>query len=153
MTAFLRILYFILYPVLFTLFVFLYFFKIITFREFLERLGLNKIEKKKEPFIWIHLSSAGEFMTAKKVIKKIHDSGENIFLTYFYRDAGTVAAKSSFISMSQFLPCENFLAYKKIITQYQIKRIIIFETEIWPFLLQTADETYSFISFQCVYIR
>ncbi len=112
-------------------------------REWSERAGFLEIKNKKTkereqtaPHLWIHVSSAGELITALPFIKKylaLHPVP--ILLTVFNRDTLRVAAKHTIFSAVHFLPVENPWAYRKLIQTYRVDKIFFFETEIWPLLL------------------
>ncbi|MFC1504180.1 3-deoxy-D-manno-octulosonic acid transferase [Spirochaetota bacterium] len=135
---FLKAVYILIYPViLLTLFI-LFLLRRVSWIELLERSGIKGGQKKDKQYIWIHLSSAGEFFTAQHVITELKKIEKNIFLTFSYKDMEKICRESALIDACQYMPLENYDAYKEIIRNYNIKKLIIFETEIWPILVDTA---------------
>ncbi|MBL8994216.1 MAG: hypothetical protein JNM63_12815, partial [Spirochaetia bacterium] len=106
-------------------------------REWAERAGfLKNLPRPDKPHLWIHVSSAGELITALPFIKQylaLHPS--EILLTIFNRDTLRIAEKESIFQRIRFLPIENPLAYRRILSRYRVGKVFFFETEIWPLLL------------------
>lgn len=106
-------------------------------REWAERAGfLKDLPEPDKPHLWIHVSSAGELITALPFIKKylaLHPS--QILLTIFNRDTLRIAEKESIFQNVHFLPMENPVAYRRLLARYRIEKVFFFETEIWPLLL------------------
>ncbi|HBE01089.1 MAG: hypothetical protein A2096_08960 [Spirochaetes bacterium GWF1_41_5] len=138
MIFFLRFLFFIFYPVLFSGMLIMAGLKKMAWREFLERAGIRLPGGQVKTGLWVHLSSAGEFFTARKLLNLLSRENNKILLTYFYKDMPENAAASGLCAAHFFLPIENFISFRIIIKRLGIKKLIIFETEIWPLLISEA---------------
>jgi 3-deoxy-D-manno-octulosonic-acid transferase len=87
----------------------------------------------KETCLWVHVSSFGEYNTARGFIGKLHRRfNKPIFLTYYRQDVAPKAAQDNFIYGHHCMPLENYLAYKRLIEKTKPEGVFIFETEIWP---------------------
>ena len=130
--------YSLVFPLIFLLLLCLFFFKVISLQEFLERLGKVPLEKTESSLIWIHVASIGEWNTASNFLSILNKKTKQSFLvTYFNKDinSSSFSLNKSFVKVKTLLPMENPLSFLILIKYYKIKILIVTELEIWPILL------------------
>lgn len=138
----------IIYPFVFSLVLLLsccfFFAGRISFLDFVSKCGyvpLRNIEKRE--YLWLHVSSAGEWNTGKIFAKYLREkSGLPLLITYFNRDIFPVLEEEKVFLSSEcrtiFLPIENIFSFWFIHRHYRVRALIILETEIWPSLILMA---------------
>jgi len=129
---------FLTYPVIVILHLLLWLVGRIDRTGFLEKCGwIRSVPfKTADQCLWVHLSSMGEYNTARHFIKNLHDRYRKpIFLSYYRQDVAVKADHDDFIHCHQCLPLENYLAFQRLIRKVQPAGVLIFETEIWPVFL------------------
>lgn len=95
------------------------------------RLGFFLPKEKKT--ILIHTVSVGEFLAAKRLIKKIIDNYENIYVSTVTLTGREVVLKENFKHI--FFPFDCPFVVEKFINSLKPKIAIIFETELWPYFI------------------
>jgi len=102
-------------------------------------ISLNK-NKKENLKVWFHCSSVGEFLILKELIpiyKKKYKLDRVLISTF--SNSSNILTKNFFYDDEIILfPLDIPIFHKRIIDQFNIKKIIIAETEIWPFMLYEA---------------
>ncbi len=116
----------------------------ISFLDFVSKCGYVPLRNVgRREYLWFHISSAGEWNTGKIFAKYLREkSGLPLLITYFNRDAFPVLEEEKVFLSSEcraiFLPIENILSFWFIHRHYQVRALIILETEIWPSLILMA---------------
>ena len=155
-TFFFSLLFILLYPFLISGFLFCYWLRLINKRNFKYKTSFNpirlhlkenqKLNKKntdshsssKQKWIWIHVSSLGEYKTIQPLLKEI-GKRKKILLTYFNEDMdnyliGLTPKEKSVMDSFFFLPFENPIAYNRILSHYDIDEYWSVEGDLWPVL-------------------
>ena len=104
-----------------------------------ERFGLGATSSKKdrEPTLF-HLASLGEANAASPLIRKLAEEGFPLILTAT-SESGRSALIKSFPGLPvSLLPLDLPGIWEPFWLSRRIRRVILFETEIWPMMLLTA---------------
>ena len=104
-----------------------------------QKLGLN-ISIVENQTIWLHGVSLGEIKILSPLAQKLSDQGQNILITSTTNTGLKELSKNFGNSAIEILPFPYDLgfAHKKIISNYKVSKIILFESEFWPNLLNVA---------------
>ena len=104
-----------------------------------QKLGLN-ISIVENQTIWLHGVSLGEIKILSPLAQKLSDQGQNILITSTTNTGLEELSKNFGNSAIEILPFPYDLgfAHKKIISNYKVSKIILFESEFWPNLLNVA---------------
>jgi 3-deoxy-D-manno-octulosonic-acid transferase len=104
-----------------------------------QKLGLN-ISIVENQTIWLHGVSLGEIKILSPLAQKLSDQGQNILITSTTNTGLEELSKNFSNSAIKILPFPYDLgfAHKKIISNYKVSKIILFESEFWPNLLNVA---------------
>ena len=108
-----------------------------------QKIGNDNFLKEGEEAILIHFSSVGEFNLSQELIEKILESGkkEKIILSVM-TDTGFSAVNKKYSENDNvkvfYFPLDDFFVLRKIYKKYKIKKTIVIETEIWPYLYYFA---------------
>ena len=104
-----------------------------------QKLGLN-ISIVENRTIWLHGVSLGEIKILSPLAQKLSDQGQNILITSTTNTGLKELSKNFSNSAIEILPFPYDLgfAHKKIISNYKVSKIILFESEFWPNLLNVA---------------
>lgn len=104
-----------------------------------QKLGL-KITIVENQTIWLHGVSLGEIKILSPLAQKLSDQGQNILITSTTNTGLKELSKNFSNSAIEILPFPYDLgfAHKKIISNYKVSKIILFESEFWPNLLNVA---------------
>ena len=104
-----------------------------------QKLGLN-ITIVENQTIWLHGVSLGEIKILSPLAQKLSDQGQNILITSTTNTGLEELSKNFSNSAIEILPFPYDLgfAHKKIISNYKVSKIILFESEFWPNLLNVA---------------
>ena len=104
-----------------------------------QKLGLN-ITIVENQTIWLHGVSLGEIKILSPLAQKLSDQGQNILITSTTNTGLEELSKNFSNSAIKILPFPYDLgfAHKKIISNYKVSKIILFESEFWPNLLNVA---------------
>ena len=104
-----------------------------------QKLGLN-ITIVENQTIWLHGVSLGEIKILSPLAQKLSDQGQNILITSTTNTGLEELSKNFSNSAIEILPFPYDLgfAHKKIISNYKVGKIILFESEFWPNLLNVA---------------
>lgn len=104
-----------------------------------QKLGLN-ITIVENQTIWLHGVSLGEIKILSPLAQKLSDQGQNILITSTTNTGLKELSKNFSNSAIEILPFPYDLgfAHKKIISNYKVSKIILFESEFWPNLLNVA---------------
>ena len=105
-----------------------------------EKLGQNYMKQTKAS-IWLHGVSLGEIKILSTLAKRLDDEGHNVLLTSTTNTGRNELEKNFKNSNIKFLPFPYDLnhVHKKIISNYRIKKIVLFESEFWPNLLSQSS--------------
>ena len=104
-----------------------------------QKLGLN-ITIVENQTIWLHGVSLGEIKILSPLAQKLSDQGQNILITSTTNTGLEELSKNFSNSAIEILPFPYDLGFvhKKIISNYKVGKIILFESEFWPNLLNVA---------------
>ena len=104
-----------------------------------QKLGFN-ISNVKNQTIWLHGVSLGEIKILSPLAKKLSNQGQNILITSTTNTGLEELNKNFSNSDIKILPFPYDLefAHKKIIINFKVNKIILFESEFWPNLLNAA---------------
>ena len=104
-----------------------------------QKLGLN-ISIVENQTIWLHGVSLGEIKILSPLAQKLSDQGQNILITSTTNTGLEELSKNFSNSAIEILPFPYDLgfAHKRIISNYKVSKIILFESEFWPNLLNVA---------------
>ncbi|QER42138.1 3-deoxy-D-manno-octulosonic acid transferase [Thermodesulfobacterium sp. TA1] len=102
--------------------------------------------KKSENFssgstIWVHCVSVGEVIALSSLVKRLSNN-HNILISTI-TDTGQKVAKDRFKGLSVeviYLPLDCPFAIKRTLKAFNLKALVISETEIWPNLIHTAAQ-------------
>ena len=106
-----------------------------------QRLGF-KLGKSREDTIWLHGVSLGESKIVIPLAKKIAEQGIKVLVSSTTNTGRKeIENKLSNTSIETIpFPYDLGSIHKKIINQYQVKKIILFESEFWPNLINSSDD-------------
>ena len=97
--------------------------------------------KKKQPRIWFHVSSLGEFEQAKPVIEKIKASRADIeIILTFFSPSGFLTRKSYPLANVLYLPADLPGVAKKWISLIQPDMGVFVKYDLWPGYLRAMHE-------------
>lgn len=99
--------------------------------SFFHRLGFFLPVEKKT--ILIHTVSVGEFLAAKRLIKKLIEKYENIYVSTVTLTGKEVVLKENLKHI--FFPFDYPFVVEKFLNSLNPKIAIIFETELWPYFI------------------
>ena len=106
-----------------------------------QKLGFD-ISSSEKPTIWLHGVSLGEIKILSPLAHKLRNKGQSILITST-TNTGLEELNKNFnnsdIKILPF-PYDCGFAHNKIIANYEIKKIILFESEFWPNLLNAAKK-------------
>ena len=104
-----------------------------------QKLGLN-ITIVENQTIWLHGVSLGEIKILSPLAQKLSDQGQNILITSTTNTGLEELSKNFSNSAIEILPFPYDLGFvhKKIVSNYKVGKIILFESEFWPNLLNVA---------------
>ncbi len=107
-----------------------------------ERFGFIKANKKKDKKrIWIHAVSVGESIAARPVIKRLRQRSDVELFTTTVTDTGQKVMKE-FLKDGEhvfYAPFDIPVAVKRFLNIIEPDLLIIMETEIWPNLINIAN--------------
>lgn len=111
-------------------------------KDYFERFGYIKLNKRLDNSIWFHCASVGEVRSIKSLINIIRQEHKNIGIII---STTTATGKKIAISeinpdISFLLPIENSVAISHIIDITNTKIFFIVDTEIWPNLIRTVSK-------------
>jgi 3-deoxy-D-manno-octulosonic-acid transferase len=108
----------------------------------LEYYGFINYKDYKTSSIWLHCASIGEVRSIKIFINELRRQCPylNIIITTTTMGGKKIAQKEIENAEVFLLPIENVLAIHKIIKKFNIKLLLIVETELWPNLINTASK-------------
>ena len=96
-----------------------------------------KLDVSRERDIWIHCASIGEVNSAKPLIERLRD---RVVITTF-TDYGAERAKKLFKDVPvSVVPFDLKFLTDRFLSSAGIKKLLIYETEIWPSLLSSTIE-------------
>ncbi|MFV5490271.1 3-deoxy-D-manno-octulosonic acid transferase [Acinetobacter sp. ASP199] len=113
-------------------------------QELLERFGPFQTPKNKHA-IWFHVVSVGETNAAQPLIEYYLKSGHPVLVTNTTK-TGQARAKSLFLKepylnlfQAVYLPADQKHLIRDFYQKYQPKLLLLMETEIWPNLIDQAQ--------------
>ena len=96
----------------------------------------SRLEKNKEPSIWIHCSSLGEYEHIKALIPHLKKINKIINITFF-SNSGYINFKDfELISQISHLPLDTKSNMLKFITKINPSMVIISKNDIWPNMIK-----------------
>ena len=114
--------------------------------RFIKKRLFQNIENKNfssKDVILVHMSSVGEFNLSKELIEELLRKGERVLISVM-TDTGYNAVKKAYDSNENveiiYFPLDDLFAIKRIFEKFNIKKVIIIETEIWPNLYYFAQK-------------
>ncbi|MDO4671723.1 3-deoxy-D-manno-octulosonic acid transferase [Falsiporphyromonas endometrii] len=93
-------------------------------------------------YIWIHVSSLGEFEQGRPLIERIKRDypSEKIMLTFFSPSGYEVRKSYELADVISYLPADTILNAKKFLNMVKPKMAIFIKYDFWPcFLLELKD--------------
>ncbi len=112
-----------------------------------KKLGFN-ISGSKSPTIWLHGVSLGEIKILSPLAKKLIDKGESVLIsttTNTGREEVNKVFREKEVSILTF-PYDLGFIYKKIIKKFNVKKLVLFESEFWPNLLNSSPKKLKIMS-------
>jgi len=112
-------------------------------RRFLERYGINSINRKAGKLIWFHCSSVGELMSVIPLVEKFERNKkiDQILLTTTTLSSSKIIKKFYFKKVShQFFPIDNNLIINYFIKHWKPSIFFLCESEIWPNLINNINK-------------
>ena len=129
-----NILYFVLY-----IFLFVYSCFSKRTRIFLRKRLKQNFSELKGEYVWFHMSSVGEVNLSEPLVNKFLSENKQILLTVVTDTGYELAVKKYGDSLSvYYFPLDNILVLRKILSNINLKKLILVETEIWPNLISEA---------------
>lgn len=129
-----NILYFTLYIVLF---VYSCFSK--KTRIFLRKRLKQNFSELKGDYVWFHMSSVGEVNLSEPLVNRFLSENKRVLITVVTDTGYELALKKYGDSLSVFyFPLDNIFVLRKILSNINLKKLILVETEIWPNLINEA---------------
>ena len=114
--------------------------------RFIKKRLFQNIENKNfssRDVILVHMSSVGEFNLSKELIEELLRKGERVLISVM-TDTGYNAVKKVYDSNENvetiYFPLDDLFSIKRIFEKFNIKKVIIIETEIWPNLYYFAQK-------------
>ena len=114
--------------------------------RFIKKRLFQNIENKNfssRDVILVHMSSVGEFNLSKELIEELLRKGERVLISVM-TDTGYNAVKKAYDSNKNveiiYFPLDDLFSIKRIFEKFNIKKVIIIETEIWPNLYYFAQK-------------
>ena len=114
--------------------------------RFIKKRLFQNIENKNfssKDVILVHMSSVGEFNLSKELIEELLRKGERVLISVM-TDTGYNAVKKAYDSNENveiiYFPLDDLFVIKRICEKFNIKKVIIIETEIWPNLYYFAQK-------------
>ena len=107
----------------------------------LQKLGCSNTKQIKAS-IWLHGVSLGEIKILSSLARRLDYQGHNVLITSTTNTGRAELEKNFSDSNIKFLPFPydlNFV-HKKIINDYDVKKIVLFESEFWPNLLNLSSK-------------
>ena len=114
-------------------------------QELLERFGPFQAPKNKHA-IWFHVVSVGETNAAQPIIEHYLKLGHNVLVTNTTKTgqarAKTLFEKAPYLEQFQavYLPADQRDLVRDFYQKYQPKMLALMETELWPNLIDIAQE-------------
>lgn len=108
--------------------------------EFLKKRLIQNFDflKSEKSYIWLHCSSVGEINLSDALIKKLLEREENILISVF-TDTGYATALKKYSDEKKikliYFPLDSKKEINKILSNINLKLLILIETEIWPNLI------------------
>ena len=110
-------------------------------KTILQKLGNSNTNETKAS-IWLHGVSLGEIKILSTLARRLDYEGHNVLITSTTNTGRAELEKNFSNSNIKFLPFPydlNFV-HKKIINDYDVKKIVLFESEFWPNLLRSSSD-------------
>lgn len=114
--------------------------------RFIKKRLFQNIENKNfssKDVILVHMSSVGEFNLSKELIEELLRKGERVLISVM-TDTGYNAVKKAYDSNENveiiYFPLDDLFVIKRIFEKFNVKKVIIIETEIWPNLYYFAQK-------------
>lgn len=114
--------------------------------RFIKKRLFQNIESKNfssKDVILVHMSSVGEFNLSKELIEELLRKGERVLISVM-TDTGYNAVKKAYDSNENveiiYFPLDDLFVIKRIFEKFNVKKVIIIETEIWPNLYYFAQK-------------
>jgi tRNA (guanine-N7-)-methyltransferase len=112
-----------------------------------KKFGLN-ITGSKSPTIWLHGVSLGEIKILSPLAKRLINQGESILIsttTNTGREEVYKVFRKKEVTVLTF-PYDLGFIYKKIIKKFNVKKLVLFESEFWPNLLNSSPKNLKIMS-------
>lgn len=135
-----RVLWFLLQPLLFILFLTSHLREALPMQRFSERLGRNTTQPSGHPTIWLHAASLGEIKQLRPIISELsRRAGVKILVTTFTKSSAEwLAAEFPHIT-HRYAVMDGKYAVRRFLDYWQPKVLIVSENEIWPeMIIQSA---------------
>ncbi len=94
-----------------------------------------------EPLVWVHAVSVGEARLAQVVINSwAKNLQSRTLITTSTHSGYEVLCKHFESDQVRPLPFDRLDAYRTLFAEFQVPRLVVIETEIWPEMFRFADE-------------
>ena len=117
------------------------------FKTICQKMGFC-LSRSTESTIWLHGVSLGEIKIIAPLAKKLVAKGHKVLVSTT-TNTGRNEIEQSFGNIaieSITFPYDLGFAYNKIINNYQVKKIVLFESEFWPNLLSSTPRNIKIMS-------
>lgn len=105
-----------------------------------QRLGMFPTNKAEQKPVWIHCASVGEANTALPLIRALLDKNHHLLISTSTITGQDTLKKAKLIKTTLvFLPLDYAWFARQLIKKYQPSVMLIFETELWPSIILTAQ--------------
>jgi len=107
-----------------------------------QRFGFN-LPKANKRLVWVHAASVGEVVAAKPLIESLLHKGELDILVTTFTPSGRDQVRKEFADRvtHAFQPWDFATVVRRFAQVYEPRLLILMETEFWPNLVQTCQQS------------
>ena len=109
-------------------------------KRYIERYGINTVNKPKGKLIWIHAASVGEFKSSAMLIENLYKRSNILVTTTTLTAAKYASEHYGKKIIHQYAPLDVKQWVKKFIYYWKPALIIWVESDLWPTTLNTIKE-------------
>lgn len=108
-------------------------------RIFLRRRVKQNFSKLKGDYVWFHMSSVGEVNLSEPLVNRFLSENKQVLITVVTDTGYELALKKYGDSLAvHYFPLDNIFVLRRILSNINLKKLILVETEIWPNLINEA---------------